>query len=188
MGLNLTGSDELSTILEAVSFQDGGSSLPGWCEEGQPRVMRYGISAAALVERDARLLLVNHREAGRYDFWLPPGGRLEGNESIMDCARRETFEETGLVVEPDRILYVQEFVDLGYHFVKFFILCSGFSGELTLRNRDADESWLVDVAFFSQQEMQGMDVLPPVLEGQFWADLAAGLPQARYLGLETIED
>jgi 8-oxo-dGTP diphosphatase len=150
--------------------------------------MRYGISAAALVVRDDRLLLVNHREADRYDFWLPPGGRLEGGESILDCARRETFEETGLVVEPDRILYVQEFVEPGYHFVKFFILCSGFSGELTLSNRDADESWLVDVAFFSQQEMQGMHVHPAILKGQFWADLAAGPARARYLGLEAIED
>ncbi|NIV38728.1 MAG: NUDIX domain-containing protein, partial [Anaerolineae bacterium] len=54
-------------------------------------VIRYGISAAALVVQDKALLLVHHRERGRYDFWLPPGGRLEGNESIMDCARRETL-------------------------------------------------------------------------------------------------
>ena len=149
--------------------------------------MRYGISAAALVLDDDRLLLVNHREPGAYDFWLPPGGRLEGSESILDCARRETFEETGLTVEPERILYVQEFVEPGYHFCKFFILCKGFSGELTLANRDADESWLVGAAFFSQQEMQGMEVLPPILRGQFWADLAAGTRQTLYLGLEAIE-
>jgi ADP-ribose pyrophosphatase YjhB (NUDIX family) len=149
--------------------------------------MRYGISAAALVLDDDRLLLVNHREPGAYDFWLPPGGRLEGSESILDCARREAFEETGLTVEPERILYVQEFVEPGYHFCKFFILCKGFSGELTLANRDADESWLVGAAFFSQQEMQGMEVLPPVLKGRFWADLAAGNRQTLYLGLEAIE-
>jgi 8-oxo-dGTP diphosphatase len=150
--------------------------------------MRYGISAAALVVRGDRLLLVNHREAGRYDFWLPPGGSLEGDESILDCARRETFEETGLVVELDRILYVQEFVEPGYHFVKCFILCRGFSGELTLSNLDADESFLVGAAFFSREEMQGMPVHPAILKEQFWADLAADLKQARYLGLERIEE
>lgn len=149
--------------------------------------MRYGISAAALVVDGDRLLLVHHREAGSYDFWLPPGGRLEGDESILDCARRETFEETGLMVEPERILYVQEFVEPGYHFCKFFILCRGFSGELTIANRDADESWLVAAGFFTRDEMQGMLVHPDILKGQFWADLAAGLRQTEYLGLQEIE-
>jgi 8-oxo-dGTP diphosphatase len=149
--------------------------------------MRYGISAAALVVQDNRLLLVNHREAGRYDFWLPPGGRLEGSESIMDCASRETLEETGLVVEPDCILYVQEFTEPGYHFVKFFILCKGFSGELTLENRDEEESFLVDAGFFSRENLQGMDVHPAILKGEFWADLQSGQRQTGYLGLERIE-
>jgi ADP-ribose pyrophosphatase YjhB (NUDIX family) len=149
--------------------------------------MEYGISAAALVVHGDQLLLVNHREAGRYDFWLPPGGRLEGSESIMDCARREALEETGLVVEPDRILYVQEFTEPGYHFVKFFMLCSAFSGELTLKNRDSDESFLVDAAFFAQNELQGLDVHPETLKREFWADLESGLRQTKYLGLERIE-
>lgn len=150
--------------------------------------MRYGISAAALVVQDNRILLVNHWEMGRYDFWLPPGGRLEGGESILECARRETLEETGLSVELDRMLYVQEFAEPGYHFVKFFFLCKAFSGELTLRNRDAGESFLVDAAYFSRDALQGMDVRPPILKGQFWDDLAIGLRQTRYLGLELIED
>jgi ADP-ribose pyrophosphatase YjhB (NUDIX family) len=137
--------------------------------------------------QDSRLLLVNHRERGRYDFWLPPGGRLEGSESIFDCARRETLEETGLIVEPDRIVYVQEFAEPGYHFVKFFILCSGFSGELTLENRDEDESFLVDAAFLSREELWEFDVHPAALRDEFWADLESGLQQTRYLGLERIE-
>jgi len=149
--------------------------------------MRYGISAAALVVQDNVLLLVNHREVGRYDFWLPPGGRLEGSESIFDCARRETLEETGLLVEPERILYVQEFAEPGYHFVKFFILCGGFSGELTLANRDPDESFLVDAAFLPREALQGLDIRPAVLNGDFWADLASDRREASYLGLERIE-
>ena len=149
--------------------------------------MRYGISAAALVLQDSRLLLVNHRERGRYDFWLPPGGRLEGSESIFDCARRETLEETGLIVEPDRIVYVQEFAEPGYHFVKFFILCSGFSGKLTLENRDENESFLVDAAFLAREELWELDVHPAVLREEFWADLESGPQQTRYLGLERIE-
>ena len=46
--------------------------------------MRYGISAAALVIQEDKLLLAHHRRQGQFDFWLPPGGGLEGAESIFD--------------------------------------------------------------------------------------------------------
>ena len=91
--------------------------------------MRYGISAAALVTQQQRLLLVNHRKRGQYDFWVPPGGKLQGSESIFDCARRETMEETGLSVVLDRIIYIVEYAEPGYHFCKFFIRCKRFDGE-----------------------------------------------------------
>ena len=45
----------------------------------------------------------------------------------------------------------------------------------------------MDAAFLSQEELQGLDVRPPVLKAGFWADLGAGLPRTRYLGLERIE-
>jgi len=109
--------------------------------------MRYRISAAALIVHDQQVLLVNHQAAGQFDFWLPPGGRLEGDESIFECARREAFEETGLSVEPDRTLYIQEFAEPGYHFCKSFILCSAFSDTLTLAHRVPDEDFLVDARF-----------------------------------------
>ena len=77
--------------------------------------MQYGVSAARIVFEDDKILLAHHVEPG-YDFWTFPGGRLEGDESIFDCVRREMAEETGLAVEPDRIVYIQEFVEPDYHF------------------------------------------------------------------------
>ena len=148
--------------------------------------MRYGISAAALIVQDERILLVRHKETGRYDFWVPPGGSLQGEESIFACARRETLEETGLSVELGRIVYVQEFVEPGYHFCKFFILCASYRGAITLANRDREESFLVDARFFSRQELPGLTVYPEILRGQFWDDLPACFPLTRYLGLEKI--
>jgi len=150
--------------------------------------MRYGISAATLIVQHERVLLVNHREIGKYDFWVPPGGSLVGSESIMDCARRETLEETGLSVELGQILYIQEFWEPGYHFCKFFIQCTAFSGELTLANREPTESFLVDARFFSQEELQDLTVFPTILKDRFWQDIREEHPQMRYLGLERLLD
>ena len=147
--------------------------------------MRYGISAAALIVQDHMILLVNHREAG-YDFWVPPGGKLEGAESIFDCARREAWEETGLQVELDRIVYVQEFVEPDYHFCKFFILCRAFTGSLTLANRVADEGFLNDARFLTENQLKERTVFPEILREQFWIDLEAGFPHTRYLGLQHV--
>jgi len=148
--------------------------------------MRYGISAAALIVQIDQVLLVNHRENGKYDFWVPPGGSLVGSESILDCARRETLEETGLTIELGQILYIQELWEPGYHFCKFFILCTTFSGDLTLANKEPDETFLVDTRFFSQEALQNMTVFPTILKDQFWLDIQAEIPLTRYLGLEKL--
>jgi 8-oxo-dGTP diphosphatase len=148
--------------------------------------MRYGISAAALIVREGRVLLVHHRVPDRFDYWLPPGGGLEGEESILDCVRREAFEETGLHITPGPLFYVQEFVEPGYHFVKFFFLCESARGEPTLANRVEGEDWLVDVRFFSREELQDLTVHPEILRDEFWADLEAGILRTRYLGLAHI--
>lgn len=149
--------------------------------------MRYGISAAALIIQQRELLLVNHNKIGQYDFWVPPGGKLQDGESIFDCARRETMEETGLSVELDRIIYIIEYAEPGYHFCKFFIRCKTFSGNLTIANRDQDETFLVNARFFSKMDMDGLDVRPTVLKNQFWDDLETGFPETRYLGVEEIK-
>ncbi len=149
--------------------------------------MRYGISAAALITQQQRLLLVNHREHGQYDFWVPPGGKLQGSESIFDCARRETMEETGLSVVLDRIIYIVEYTEPGYHFCKFFIQCKTFDGNLTLANREQGETFLVNTRFFSKADMEGLDVRPTILKNRFWDNLEAGFPETQYLGLEEIK-
>ena len=147
--------------------------------------MRYGISAGAIVTDGARILLVHHQGDG-LDFWVPPGGALEGDESVFDCARREAFEETGLRVDLDRIVYIEEFVEPDYHFCKFHICARTFSGELSLGNLPADETFLVDARFFSRDELDGLTVYPPILMTRFWDDLEAGFPETRYLGLRKI--
>jgi 8-oxo-dGTP pyrophosphatase MutT (NUDIX family) len=53
------------------------------------------FTVAVFVVRHGHVLLHPHRKLG---IWLPPGGHIEPHELPDDAARRETHEETGLVV------------------------------------------------------------------------------------------
>jgi ADP-ribose pyrophosphatase YjhB (NUDIX family) len=162
--------------------------------------MQYAISAGAIVLREGQLLLVHHR-ADSYDFWVPPGGRLRGEESIFDCAARETLEETGLQITPERVLYIEEFVQPELHFCKFWVIAQDAGGRLSVEGLDTDEAraavarsesgdvHVVDARFFSRDAVRTLAVYPRVLRDVFWEeDLAQGFAQTRYLGLQHIED
>jgi 8-oxo-dGTP pyrophosphatase MutT (NUDIX family) len=61
-------------------------------------------SVTALVfDEKARLLLVRHVEG---DLWVAPGGSIDPHETPADAVVREVWEETGLLVEPVRLLSV----------------------------------------------------------------------------------
>lgn len=53
-----------------------------------------------LVSDDRYLMLHRTKKEGDYnkDKWIGVGGKFEPQESPEECARRETFEETGLTV------------------------------------------------------------------------------------------
>ncbi len=132
------------------------------------------------------MLLVNHWGPG-YDFWVPPGSTLEGDESIFNCARRETLEETCLSVDLGRIAYIQEIVESGYHFVKFSVVAKSSTGTLTIENRAAAEDFLVDARFFARDELGGLTVYPERISGEFWADLEDGFPHTLYPGEQHVD-
>lgn len=58
--------------------------------------------AARLIVLDAqtRALMFRYDVPGRPPFWVTAGGECEPGESFADAARRELFEETGIVADP----------------------------------------------------------------------------------------
>ncbi len=145
--------------------------------------MKHRISAGGIVLRQNKVLLVHHHREGAYDFWVPPGGGVEGDEGFLRAAEREVFEETNLVVRAEKIAYVENLIDGDRYVCKFWVVCTLVSGELSLIYRDADESFLVDAGFFSKEQVSAMQVYPAILKERFWQDLEAGFPQIHYLGM-----
>jgi 8-oxo-dGTP diphosphatase len=53
-----------------------------------------------LRRRDGRILMFRFATDDRAPFWCTPGGAVDPGEGYADAARRELFEETGIVAEP----------------------------------------------------------------------------------------
>ena len=73
----------------------------------EPRV-RVAVCLAA----GDRLLLVAHRK-GEHRYWLLPGGGVEMGETLVEAARREVREETGVDAEIGRLLIVCDAIEPG---------------------------------------------------------------------------
>ena len=56
------------------------------------------------VDEDGRLVLIRRGIDPGRGAWAQPGGFLEVDETVSEAAIRETFEETGLIVEPGEIV------------------------------------------------------------------------------------
>lgn len=127
-------------------------------------------SVTAIVFDDAdRVLLVRQASGGE---WVAPGGAVDPDETPADALVREVWEETGLWVEPTRLLGVFGGEDFRVRYengdqasyVMSLFECEPVGGELRV---DGDE--ITEVRFVSEQELVGLTipawarrVLPPV--------------------------
>jgi ADP-ribose pyrophosphatase YjhB (NUDIX family) len=64
---------------------------------------RLVVTAFPVTDRGELVLLRRGIEPG-YGSWAQPGGFLEVDETVNQAAIRETFEETGLLIEPGEII------------------------------------------------------------------------------------
>ena len=62
--------------------------------------------AGALVVRDGRVMLVRRAFEPFAGWWDVPGGFMDAGEHPIDAVKRELKEETGLEIEPTRLVGV----------------------------------------------------------------------------------
>jgi 8-oxo-dGTP diphosphatase len=119
------------------------------------------VRVAAIIIRDNRILLVEHRKRGQH-YWVLPGGRLEGNETLDAALRRELREELGLTARIGRLAIVSEMIAPDRHIVNLIYL--GEVGEKPEPRLDAKDPVLSDWKWVPLTELRRLDFRPPIAE------------------------
>ena len=114
-------------------------------------------ATVALISNNKLLLL----RRGNSAPWMPgkyclPGGRLDLNETLENCAARELFEETGILIKPD---------ELTPHVVKYK---NGYKKTIFVCNKNCDYlvnlSWEHDdYKWVSYAEAHDVDIVPTLM-------------------------
>ena len=136
--------------------------------------MKHRIRAAAIIIKEEKLLLVKHvHPESKFTWWVPPGGGVEQkDDSVTDCVKRETFEETGYEIEVGELLFVREFLDSENQTLnlELFFSATIVGGELTLANihgTSPDADFIKQVKWISPEEISDITVFPPELKNNF---------------------
>ncbi len=113
----------------------------------------YKIRLGVVLIHDQKILLV--RQNNR-PFWVFPGGTLELEEGIAECAVREMQEEVNLTVSIEKTLYLADFMHKRNseprHTLDIFMLARYESGTPMMT---VDEN-LNEMNFFTLDEFRAM--------------------------------
>ena len=107
------------------------------------------VSACGLVRKDGLVLLVRHPRRG----WELPGGTAEQGETITEALKREIYEESGILCEPERLtgVYQNLMQKDGYGplegmkippLVNFAFVCRYVGGEATASEESEEVRWV----------------------------------------------
>ncbi len=107
-------------------------------------------TCCACVLRDHRLLLIKRGHEPGKGNWSFPGGRIELGETILEAAKRETLEETGVEIAPLAVFQVYDWIvrdDAGgitFHYLVHYVHARYLSGEPRARDDAIGVLWAAE--------------------------------------------
>ncbi len=139
------------------------------------------IRVAALVTRDARILLARHVKSGRTSYLLPGGG-VESGETLHDALARELREEASVAIRIGALRYVVEAVAPagGRHLVQLV-----FSATLDGEPGASHDERVVACEWHDIDALPALD-LHPAIGAELAADLRTPSPQCRYINARWV--
>jgi 8-oxo-dGTP diphosphatase len=109
-------------------------------EKAREEVVRlYGnrlrVRVCGICIENDKILMLSHRGISNTDtFWCPPGGEIQFEETTHQALKREFEEETGLKIEVENLLFINESIKLPLHALELFFEVRITGGHLHLGN------------------------------------------------------
>lgn len=133
--------------------------------------MSRRINVRGIIIKDGKLFAVRHKQpdsTGK-NFWCTPGGGLDDGESLEDGIRREILEETGVIAQVGRLLFIQQFRKTGdesYDFDEFLEFFFHIENVDDFNNIDltATSHGTAEIAEFAFVNPAETDFLPKFLQ------------------------
>jgi ADP-ribose pyrophosphatase YjhB (NUDIX family) len=107
--------------------------------------------AAVVFDNRGRVLLVKRGTEPMKGHWSLPGGLLELGETLIEGVKREIFEETRLIVQPEAIVEVVDRIyrnsdgkesRVQYHYVVVDYWCRVLDGTLEPSSDASEVAWV----------------------------------------------
>src|SRR5438477_2609160 len=135
------GREHESEVLVEEWLKTGGEGVPGYVT---PKV----AIGAVVGNEEGKILLIQRADSG---VWLYPTGWADVGYSASEVAVKEVKEETGIDIEPLRLIAVLDGIRLGFTRVPLYSLvfcCRKVGGEL-----EAHPLETTDVGWFGEDEL-----------------------------------
>lgn len=106
-------------------------------------IIRPKVGVGVIIRKNGKILIGKRKGNHGGGYWAFPGGHLEMNETIEDCARREVLEETGLNISNlKKSIFTNDiFPESGKHYVTVYMVADYKGGEVKIMEPQKCESW-----------------------------------------------
>ncbi len=125
----------------------------------------HRIAAGGLTFQDDAVLLVRYPGNKGGSYLVGPGGALEDSENVVQGVIRETKEETGITVQPQRVAVIEDLMCSRFKMCKIWMICNVVGKGTIIRTDGAQKEGIIDAGWFTRDQLEGEIVYPaPLLE------------------------
>ena len=106
----------------------------------------FQIRVTGILLEGRKILLVKQK-VNPSRAWSLPGGRVEAGQRLEEAINREMLEETGLITEVEKLLYICDKVDCDPPILHITFLLKKIGGEIALPTNEFDANPISDVKY-----------------------------------------